>query len=211
VSLVYERDAREIYRRSFAVVKAEADLSALPEDLRPVAIRLMHACGQTDLPADLRWSDDVVAAARTTLADGAPVLCDSEMVGSGIIRRRLDGNPVEVLLNDPRTADLAGNLGTTRSAAGVELWREHVEGAVVVIGNAPTALFHLLERLDDGWPRPAAILAFPVGFVGAAESKAELAANPRGVPFLTLLGRRGGSAIAAAAFNAVSGGGEEPA
>ena len=205
MSLAYERNAQEIYRRSFAVVKAEADLSMLPENLHPVAIRMMHACGQTDLPADLACSDDVVTAARTALAAGVPILCDSEMVGAGIIRRRLSGNPVEVRLNDPRATDLARDLGTTRSAAGVELWHERIGGAVVVIGNAPTALFHLLERLDDGWPHPAAILAFPVGFVGAAESKAELAANPRGVPFLTLLGRRGGSAMAAAALNAIAG------
>ncbi len=211
MTLAYERDAREIYRRSFELIAAEADLPAVPEGLRPVAIRLMHACGMTDLAADLAYSEDIAAAARAALAAGAPVLCDSEMVAAGIMRRRLDGNPVEVRLNDPRTAGVARSLGTTRSAAGVELWREHIEGAVVVIGNAPTALFHLLERLDEGWPRPAAILAFPVGFVGAAESKAELAANPRGIPFLTLLGRRGGSAMAAAALNAVTEGGvEEP-
>jgi precorrin-8X/cobalt-precorrin-8 methylmutase len=165
----------------------------------------------TDVPNRLAWSDDLAPSARAALAAGAPILCDSEMVASGISRGRLPAdNPVICTLNDPAIPDLAETLGNTRSAAAAELWRGQIEGAVVVIGNAPTALFHLLELLDSGWPRPAAILGFPVGFVGAAESKAELAANPRGVPFLTLRGRRGGSAMAAAAVNALAAGLEAP-
>ncbi|SET58494.1 precorrin-8X methylmutase [Oceanicella actignis] len=203
--LRYERDPAAIYAESFATVRAEARLDHLPEDLRDVAVRLAHACGMADVPNRLAWSDDVVASARKALAAGAPVLCDCEMVAAGVIRSLLPAG-VEVLctLNDPRTPELAQRIGNTRSAAAVELWRERVEGAVVAIGNAPTALFHLLELLDAGWPRPAAILGFPVGFVGAAESKAELAADPRGAPFLTLRGRRGGSAMASAAVNAIA-------
>ncbi len=202
----YEKSPSAIYAQSFATVRAEADFSCLPHDLHPVAIRLIHACGMVDIVNDLAFSADVHAAAMSAISSGAPILCDVEMVGAGIIRRYLSGNEVIVTLNDPRTAGLAETLGTTRSAAAVELWRDHIEGAVVAIGNAPTALFHLLERLDEGWPKPAAILGFPVGFVGAAESKAELAANPRGVPFLTLQGRRGGSAMASAAVNAMAAG-----
>ena len=209
--LRYERDPHEIYRQSFATVRAETRLDHLPEDLHDVAIRLVHACGMTDVPNRLAWSDDVAAAARAALAAGAPVLCDSEMVAGGIVRDRLPaGNPVICTLNDPSVPGLAEKIGNTRSAAAVELWRDRLEGAIAVIGNAPTALFHLLELLDQGWPKPAAILGFPVGFVGAAESKAELAAKPRGVPFLTLRGRRGGSAMAAAAVNALAAGLEPP-
>lgn len=202
----YEKSPSTIYAQSFAAVRAEADFSRLPTDLHPAAIRLIHACGMIDIVDDLAFSPDVHAAAHHAIIDGAPILCDVEMVGAGVIRRYLSDNEVVVTLNDPRTAGLAKSLGTTRSAAAVELWRDHIEGAVVSIGNAPTALFHLLEKLDQGWPKPAAILGFPVGFVGAAESKAELAANPRGVPFLTLQGRRGGSAIASAAVNAMAAG-----
>jgi precorrin-8X/cobalt-precorrin-8 methylmutase len=206
-ALRYERDPAEIYRLSFAAVEAEARLDHLPDDLRDVAIRLVHSCGMVDAPNRLAWSDGVAAAARSALRAGAPVICDCEMAASGIIRRLLpEGVEVLVTLNDARTADLAKSIANTRSAAAVELWRERIEGAVVVIGNAPTALFHLLELLDAGWAKPAAILGFPVGFVGAAESKAELAANPRGVQFLTLRGRRGGSAMASAALNALAGG-----
>ena len=207
----YERDPHEIYRLSFATVEAEARLDHLPEDLRAVAIRLVHSCGMVDVPNRLAWSDDIGRAASAALAAGAPILCDCEMVASGIVRRRLPAeNPVVCTLNEPSVPDLAKKIGNTRSAAAVELWRDRLAGAVVVIGNAPTALFHLLELLDDGWPKPAAILGFPVGFVGAAESKAELAKNPRGVPFLTLRGRRGGSAMAAAAVNALAAGLEPP-
>jgi precorrin-8X/cobalt-precorrin-8 methylmutase len=209
--LRYERDPREIYRQSFATVRAEARLDHLPRDLHEVAIRLVHACGMTDVANRLAWSDDVAASARTALAAGAALLCDCEMVASGIVRARLPArNPVICTLNDPATPELAATLANTRSAAAVELWRDRIEGSITVIGNAPTALFHLLELLDHGWPRPAAIIAMPVGFVGAAEAKAELAANPRGVPFLTLRGRRGGSAMAAAVVNALAAGLEAP-
>jgi precorrin-8X/cobalt-precorrin-8 methylmutase len=209
--LRYERDPHEIYRQSFATIRANARLDLLPADLHDVAIRLVHSCGMTDVPNRLAWSADVAASARAALAAGAPILCDSEMVAGGIVRARLPaGNPVICTLNDPATPGLAEALGNTRSAAAVELWRDHLKGAIVAVGNAPTALFHLLELLDDGWPEPAAIIGFPVGFVGAAESKAELAANPRGVPFLTLRGRRGGSAMAAAVVNALAAGLEPP-
>jgi len=203
----YERDPAAIYAQSFATVRAEANLARMPDSLHPVAIRLIHACGMVDVADDLKFSADVAEAGVAALAGGAPILCDCEMVASGIIRRRLPAeNEVIVTLNDPRVEMLARKLKTTRSAAAIVLWREHLEGAVVAVGNAPTALFHLLERLDTGWPKPAAILGFPVGFVGAAESKAELAANPRGVPYLALQGRRGGSAMASAAVNALAGG-----
>ncbi|MEM6549060.1 MAG: precorrin-8X methylmutase [Pseudomonadota bacterium] len=203
--LRYERDPEEIYRQSFATVAAEARLDHLPDDLRPVAIRLVHACGMTDVPNRLAWDPAVGAAARAALTSGAPVLCDCEMVAAGVIRRLLPpGVDVVVTLNDEDVTHRAAAIRNTRSAAAVELWRERLGGAVVAVGNAPTALFHLLELLDDGWPKPAAILAFPVGFVGAAESKAALAADPRGVPFLALRGRRGGSAMASAAVNALA-------
>lgn len=202
--MIYEKSPSAIYAKSFATVRAEADLASLPEDLHAVAIRLIHACGMTDIPYDLRFSTDVYDAAHNAIIGGAPILCDVEMVASGVIQRYLRGNDVIVTLNDPSVPDLAKALGTTRSAAAVELWKDHIEGAVVAIGNAPTALFHLLEKLDAGWPKPAAILGFPVGFVGAAESKAELSSNPRGVPYLALQGRRGGSAMASAAVNALA-------
>jgi len=209
--LRYERDPHEIYRQSFATVRAEAWLDHLPDDLHDVAIRLVHSCGMTDVPNRLAWSKGVAASARAALAKGAPILCDSEMVASGIVRARLPAdNPVICTLNDPATPDLAHEIGNTRSAAAVELWRDRIEGSVVTIGNAPTALFRLLELLDNNWPKPAAIIGFPVGFVGAAEAKAELATNPRGTPFLTLLGRRGGSAMAAAVVNAMAAGLEAP-
>lgn len=209
--LRYERDPHEIYRQSFATVRTEVQLDHLPADLHDIAIRLVHSCGMTDVPNRLAWSDDVATSARAALAGGAPILCDCEMVASGIVRARLPAqNPVICTLNDPTTPDLATTLANTRSATAVELWRNHIEGSISVIGNAPTALFHLLELLDQGWPKPAAIIGFPVGFVGAAESKAELAANPRGTPFLTLRGRRGGSAMAAAVVNALAAGLEAP-
>jgi precorrin-8X/cobalt-precorrin-8 methylmutase len=197
----YERDPARIYAQSFATVRAEAALDLLPPDIAELAIRLIHACGMTDLPADLAYSADVVASARAALASGRPLFCDCDMVAAGIIRRALPpGTEPIVTVHDPRAAA----RGNTRSAAAVELWRDRLDGAVVAIGNAPTALYRLLEGLDEGWPRPAAIFAFPVGFVGAAESKAELARDPRGTPFITLNGRRGGSAMAAAAVNAVT-------
>jgi precorrin-8X/cobalt-precorrin-8 methylmutase len=204
--LRYVRDPAEIYRLSFEAVRAEARLSHLPRDLAEVAVRLVHACGMPEITARLAWSEGVGEAARQALGAGAVILCDCQAVASMVIRDRLPaGNAVVCTLGELEVPLLAREIGNTRSAAAVELWRHRVEGAVVAIGNAPTALFHLLELLDSGWPRPAAILAFPVGFVGAAESKAELAARPRGVPFLTLRGRRGGSAMAAAAVNALAG------
>ncbi len=201
----YVRDPAEIYDRSFAIIRKEVDFSALPASLEPVAVRLIHACGMTDILADLRFDESVAVSGAEALRKGAPVIVDCEMAGAGIIRRFLPAaNEVICTLNAPEVMDLAKLRDTTRSAAAVSLWLPHMEGAVIVIGNAPTALFALLELLDAGAPAPAAILGFPVGFVGAAESKAELAANPRGQPFLTLLGRRGGSAMAGAALNAIA-------
>lgn len=209
--LTYERDPAEIYRQSFETVRAETRLDHLPPDLHPVAIRLVHSCGMTDVPARLAWSDDLGPAARAALGAGGAILCDCEMVASGIVRGRLPAaNPVLCTLNAEGVRARAAAAGTTRSATAVERWAPHLPGAVVVIGNAPTALFRLLELLDAGAPAPAAILAFPVGFVGAAESKAALARDPRGAPFLTLRGRRGGSAMAAAALNALAAGLETP-
>ncbi|MDT8343763.1 MAG: precorrin-8X methylmutase [Thermohalobaculum sp.] len=209
--LRYEREPQAIYLQSWATVRAETRLDHLPADLHEVAIRMVHACGMTDVPSRLAWSDDVATSARAALAAGAPILCDAGMVAQGIVAARLPAeNAVVCTLDDPAVAPLAAQIGNTRSAAAVRLWRERLAGAVVAIGNAPTALFHLLELLDEGWPRPAAIIGLPVGFVGAAESKAELARNPRGVPFLTLCGRRGGSAMAAAAVNALAAGLEAP-
>jgi precorrin-8X/cobalt-precorrin-8 methylmutase len=175
--------------------------------MEALAIRLIHACGMVEVADRLDFSANAYEAGQAALQSGAPVLCDCEMVGAGIIRRYLPaGNEVIVTLNDPKVPGIAAGIGNTRSAAAVELWAEHLEGAVVAIGNAPTALFHLLELLDEGAPKPAVILGFPVGFVGAAESKAELAANPRGCDFVALRGRRGGSAIASAAVNALAAG-----
>lgn len=199
----YLRDPAAIYAQSFAAIEREADLARVPDPLRPAAIRMIHACGMIDLVEDIAGSVDVVAATQAALRAGAPVLCDCEMVRAGIIARLVPGNELVMTLNDKRTPDLAKALGTTRSAAAVELWRDRLEGAVVVIGNAPTALFHLLEIVAGGGPRPAAVIAAPVGFVGAAESKAALA--KAGVPYLTVRGRRGGSAITSAGFNAIAG------
>ncbi len=205
----YIRDPREIYRRSFAAIRAEADLGGLPGDLEGVAVRMIHASGSPDIVADLRASPGAVAAGRRALEAGAPVLVDVAMVDAGIIRHRLPAaNPVIRTLDDPRTADIARQRGTTRSAAAVELWGELLEGAVVAIGNAPTALFRLLELLAEGAAPPALIAGLPVGFVGAAESKQALVEHAAGVPYITVLGRRGGSALAAAAVNALSGDGE---
>ena len=203
----YERDPKAIYAASFATVRAEARLDRFPADLQPLVTRLIHSCGMVEIADRLAYSPDIAATAHAALKSGAPILCDCEMVGAGIIRRYLPaGNEVIVTLNDPATAPLATEIGNTRSAAAVRLWKDRLEGAVVAIGNAPTALFHLLELIDEGWPRPAAILGFPVGFIGAAESKAELAANPRGIPFIALKGRKGGSAMASAAVNALAAG-----
>ncbi|MHA7774528.1 precorrin-8X methylmutase [Roseibium sp. M-1] len=203
----YEKDPAAIYRQSFSIVRAEADLSHLPEGLKPVAVRLIHACGMTDIPQDLAWSEDVLDAAQVAFSKGAPVFCDVEMVAHGIIRSRLPkATEIFCSLNSSDVPSLAGTLGTTRSAAAVELWRARLEGAVVAIGNAPTALFHLLEMVAAGGPKPALVLGFPVGFVGAAESKDALIGNPFGLPYLAIRGRRGGSAMAAAAVNALAAG-----
>jgi len=200
----YVRDGAEIYRRSFATIRAEAALGDLPADVAQVAVRMIHACGMTDLVADLAWSAGVVKSARAALQDGAPILCDAQMVAAGITRRRLPAdNQVICTLQDPQTVELARQLQTTRSAAAVDLWHDHLEGSVVAIGNAPTTLFRLLELLKDGAPRPAAILGIPVGFIGAAESKEALAAS-EGLEYLVVRGRRGGSAITAAAVNAIA-------
>ncbi|MFG1910102.1 precorrin-8X methylmutase [Kribbella sp. NPDC048928] len=205
MSYEYERDGSEIYRRSFATIRAEAALDGLPADVSQVAVRMIHACGMTDLVSDLAWSPNVVKNARAALQGGAPVLCDAQMVAAGITRRRLPAdNEVICTLQDPRTVELAQHLQTTRSAAAVDLWADHLDGAVVAIGNAPTTLFRLLEVLAGGGPRPAAVLGIPVGFIGAAESKEALAANELGLEYLVVRGRRGGSAITAAAVNAIA-------
>lgn len=203
----YVRDPSAIYAESFATVRSEARLERFPNGLDALAVRLIHACGMVEVADRLSFSEGAYEAGHRALLAGAPVLCDCEMVGAGIIRRYLPSkNDVVVTLNDPSVPGLAAEIGNTRSAAAVELWRERIEGAVVAVGNAPTALFHLLELLDQGWPKPAVILGFPVGFVGAAESKAELAERPRGCEFVALRGRRGGSAMASAAVNALAAG-----
>jgi precorrin-8X/cobalt-precorrin-8 methylmutase len=199
----YEHDGAAIYLRSFATIRAEADLARFDADAEQVVVRMIHACGMVDLAADVALSDGVVTQARSALERGAPILTDAQMVASGITRFRLPAaNAVVCTLRDPRVPDLARELGTTRSAAAVELWRAQLDGAVVAIGNAPTALFHLLEMIAAGAPRPAAILGLPVGFVGAAESKAALAGTE--LPYLVVRGRRGGSAMAVAAVNAIA-------
>jgi precorrin-8X/cobalt-precorrin-8 methylmutase len=201
----YLRDGAVIYQRSFAIIRAEADLSRLRAEQVPVAVRMIHACGSVELAARMVFADRVVAAARSALGAGAPILCDSEMVAHGVTRARLPAdNPVICTLRDERVPTLAAQLRTTRSAAALELWVDRLAGAIVAIGNAPTALFRLLEMLDAGAPKPAAIIGIPVGFVGAAEAKQALADHPRGVPFITVHGRAGGSAIAAAAINALA-------
>jgi precorrin-8X/cobalt-precorrin-8 methylmutase len=199
----YVRDGGEIYRRSFATIRAEADLARFPADVARVVVRMIHACGMTDLPADVGYSDGVVRTARAALLDGAPVLCDAHMVAAGITRRRLPaGNEVVCTLSDPAVPSLAARLGTTRSAAALDQWGPRLDGSVVAIGNAPTALFRLLELVGAGAGRPAAVLGIPVGFVGAAESKAALAGS--GLEYLVVHGRRGGSAMTVAAVNAVA-------
>jgi precorrin-8X/cobalt-precorrin-8 methylmutase len=202
----YLRDPATIYRRSFELIEQEADLGRLPREMRPLALRLVHAAGDATILGDLVWSNDAIAAGEAALAAGGPVLVDSRMVAAGIIGGRLPGkSDIVCTLGDPKTGELAETLTTTRSAAAVELWRPHLAGAVVAIGNAPTALFHLLEMIADGAPRPALVLGFPVGFVGAAEAKAALGEFGSGLEFVTLRGRRGGSALAAAAVNALAG------
>jgi precorrin-8X/cobalt-precorrin-8 methylmutase len=201
----YLRDGKAIYEKSFAIIRAEADLSRFSAEEADVVVRMIHACGVVEAARQIVFGPNLVAAARGALKAGAPILCDAEMVAHGITRARLPaGNEVICTLNDPRIAALAQKLGTTRSAAALELWRDRLAGAVVAIGNAPTALFRLIDMLDAGAPKPAAILGIPVGFVGAAESKDALAADPRGVPYLIVRGRMGGSAMTAAAINALA-------
>lgn len=201
----YIRDGQEIYRQSFAIIRREAKLERIPADLEKLAVRVIHACGMVDIVDDLCFSAGAGTAGRSALAAGAPILCDARMVAEGITRTRLPANNrVICTLQHETVPSLARELGNTRSAAALELWREHLAGSVVVIGNAPTALFYLLDMLDAGAAKPALILGFPVGFVGAAESKHALAENSRGVPYLSVRGRRGGSAMAAAAINALA-------
>lgn len=200
----YVRDGAAIYARSFSIIRAEADLARFEGAAERVVVRMIHACGMTDLPRDVAMSADFTDAATRALRNGAPILCDARMVADGVTRARLPAdNRVLCTLADQRVPELALSQGTTRSAAALELWRDHLGGAVVAVGNAPTALFRLLELLDEGAPRPAAVIGVPVGFVGAAESKAALAADGR-VPHLVVHGRRGGSAMAAAAVNALA-------
>jgi precorrin-8X/cobalt-precorrin-8 methylmutase len=201
----YEKDGPAIYRQSFATIRAEADLAGLPADVSQVAVRMIHACGMVDLVTDLAFSPNAVADARAALRSGAPILCDVAMVASGVTRKRLPANnDVVCTLSDPSVPELAAKMGTTRSAAALELWRDRMEGAVVAVGNAPTALFRLLEMIEEGAPRPAAVIGVPVGFIGAAESKEALAGHASGLEHLIVRGRRGGSAIAAAAINAIA-------
>lgn len=203
--LPYLRDAAEIYRQSFATIRAEADLDRFPEDVARVVVRMIHTCGQVDLTGHIAFSPAVVSAAYGALAAGAPILCDASMVAAGITAARLPaGNEVVSLVADPRAAGLARERATTRSAAGVELYADLLDGAVLAIGNAPTALFRLLELIDEGARPPVAVLGGPVGFVGSEQSKQELIDNPRGMQYLVVEGRRGGSAMAAAAVNAIA-------
>lgn len=200
----YLRDPDAIYAQSFATIRAEADLRGLGEDMQDVAVRMIHATGLVEIAPHIRATEDVVEKIEFALVEKAPILCDAEAVKAAIILRYLHGNELVVTLNDPAVPELAKRLKTTRSAAAVELWRDRLKDSIVLIGNAPTALFHLLEMLDAGAPRPAAIIGVPVGFVGAEEAKAELSLDTRGVPFITVLGRAGGSAMAAAALNAIA-------
>ncbi len=197
----YLRDPKAIYTRSFEIIRAEADFSKLPKESHAIATRVIHACGMPEIAADLRITADFLKSANRAIQNGLPIFVDAEMVHHGIIDKSLN---VVCTLNDPKTRGLAASRGTTRSAAAVDLWVPKLKGSIVVIGNAPTALFALLELIDSGAGKPAAIVGMPVGFVGAVESKSELVADPRGIPYATLLGRRGGSAMAAAVINAMT-------
>jgi precorrin-8X/cobalt-precorrin-8 methylmutase len=201
----YLKNPQHIYRRSFEIIAAEADFSMLPESAKTIATRVIHSCGMVEITSDLIITPDFADATKTALAAGAPILVDVEMVRHGIIARFLPEHcKIICTLNDPHAKELGIANSTTRTAAATSLWREHLAGAMVVIGNAPTALFALLEMIDAGAPKPAAIVGMPVGFVGAAESKAELIANPRGIPFATIKGRKGGSAMASSVINALT-------
>jgi precorrin-8X/cobalt-precorrin-8 methylmutase len=202
----YLRDPAAIYARSFEMIRAEADFTRIPENARHIATRVIHACGMVEIVDDLIISEDFTPAAMQALQAGAPIFVDAEMVRHGIIARQIKtGNEIICTLNDPRARQIGIARSITRSVAALELWQPNLAGSIVVIGNAPTALFALLEMIDAGAPKPAAIVGFPVGFVGAAESKAELAANPRGIPFATIRGRKGGSAMASSVINALTG------
>jgi precorrin-8X/cobalt-precorrin-8 methylmutase len=201
----YVKDGAEIYRRSFATIRSEANLEGIEPTLARVVVRMIHACGMVDLVGDVGSSDGFAQAATAALEAGCPILCDTSMVASGVTRKRLPAdNEVVCTLSQPEVVDLAATLGTTRSAAALELWRPQLAGALVVIGNAPTALFRLLEMIEEGAPRPSAVIGVPVGFIGAAESKDALAEHPSRLEHLIVRGRRGGSAIAAAAVNALA-------
>lgn len=203
----YERDPKKIYAQSFATVQAEANLDRFDAGMAALATRIIHACGMVEIADRISFSENAYTVGHQALQNGRPILCDVEMVAAGIIRKYLPkDNQIITTLNDPSTPDRAASMRNTRSAAAVELWEPHIKDAVVAIGNAPTALFHLLDLIDQGFPKPAIILGFPVGFVGAAESKAELAANPRDCAYVALKGRKGGSAIASAAVNALAAG-----
>lgn len=202
----YLRDPAAIYERSFEMIRAEADFFRIPEDARTIATRVIHACGMVEIVDDLIFSEDFATAATAALSAGAPIFVDAEMVRHGIIARQIKtGNDIICTLNDPQARGIGVSKSITRSAAAVDLWLPRLGGSIVVIGNAPTALFALLEKIDAGAPKPAAIIGFPVGFVGAAESKAELAANPRDIAFVTIKGRKGGSAMASSVINALTG------
>jgi precorrin-8X/cobalt-precorrin-8 methylmutase len=201
----YLRDPTAIYARSFEMIRAEADLSRIPINAQKIAIRIIHSCGMVDIVDDLVVTNDFVPAATSALQAGAPIFVDAEMVRHGIISKQItSGNEIICTLNDSRARDIGVTRSITRSAAAVDLWLPKLAGAIIVIGNAPTALFTLLDIIDAGAPKPAVIVGFPVGFVGAAESKAELATNPRGIPFTTIKGRKGGSAMAASVINALT-------
>ncbi|CAK7258439.1 MULTISPECIES: precorrin-8X methylmutase [unclassified Shinella] len=201
----YIKDGTAIYEKSFAIIRAEADLSRFSEEESDVAVRMVHAAGLVEAAPHFVFAPGFVAAARGALQAGAPIFCDAEMVARGVTAARLPaGNDVLCMLRDPRTPDIARDIGNTRSAAAIRLWLDRLAGSVVAIGNAPTALFYLLELLRDGAPKPAAILGMPVGFVGAAESKDALAENSYGVPFAIVRGRLGGSAMTAAALNSLA-------
>jgi precorrin-8X/cobalt-precorrin-8 methylmutase len=201
----YIKNPAEIYARSFEIIRAETDLSSIPSDAQDIAVRIVHSCGMPEIISELLITEDFTSAARKALAKKRPILVDVEMVRHGIISRQLpDGEEIICTLNDPRAREIGISQSITRTAASTQLWKENLEGSIVVIGNAPTALFALLEMIDAGSVKPACIVGFPVGFVGAAESKAELIANSRGVPYATIKGRKGGSAMASSVINALT-------
>ncbi len=201
----YIRDPAKIYARSFEIIRSETDLSSIPKDAQDIAVRIIHSCGMPEIVSELMITEDFTSAARKALANKRPILVDVEMVHHGIIARQLpEGVELICTLNDPRAREIGISQSITRTAAATQLWKENLEGSIVVIGNAPTALFALLEMIDAGSANPACIVGFPVGFVGAAESKQELIANPRGLPFATIKGRKGGSAMASSVINALT-------